>query len=190
MRKECMVHTVCAGAKIPRNPGNFSVFHAQCIGSPSPSSSLGWHVACKAFAVLDQTGHLTVTFAILWIILHLNVSLCCLRRLQSDIPQKNVQTYKPQKISRGEVLGICLVFLFPFAVNCIPFVWNMYGLTGTFCWIRTMRYRSCEDHHLSTILMLTMYYVPILLTSLLAFVTVLLIMIVMCRGSVQMMGIA
>lgn len=150
----------------------------------------GWHAACKAFAVLDQTGHLTVTFSILWIILHLNVSLCRLRRLQSGIPQKNVQAYKPQKISRGEVLGICLVFLFPFAVNWIPFVWNMYGLTGTFCWIRMMRYKSCEDRHLSIILMLTMYYVPILLTSLLAFVTVLWIMVVMCRGSVQMMGIA
>ena len=150
----------------------------------------GWHAACKAFAVLDQTGHLTVTFAILWIILHLNLSLCRLRRLQKGIPLKRVEIGRPQKISRGELLGTCLVFLLPFVVNWIPFVWNMYGLTGTFCWIRMMRYQSCEDRQLSIILMLSMYYVPILLASVLAFLTMLLIMAVMCRGSVQMMGIA
>lgn len=152
----------------------------------------GWHAACKAFAVLDQTGHLTVTFAILWIILHLNVSLCRLRRLQKGIPQRNTQQQigKPQRISRGEILGICLTFLFPFAINWIPFVWNMYGLTGTFCWIRLTRYKTCDDRRLSITLMLTMYYIPILLTSLLAFLTMLLIIAVMCRGSVQMMGIA
>ena len=38
--KESLVHTVYACAKIPSNPGNFSVFHTQYIGSPSPSSSL------------------------------------------------------------------------------------------------------------------------------------------------------
>ena len=153
----------------------------------------GWHAACKAFAVLDQTGHLTVTFAILWIILHLNVSLCRLRRLQKGVPQRSTsvqQTGKPQQISRGEVLGICLTFLLPFAINWIPFAWNMYGLTGTFCWIRLTRYQSCEDRRLSITLMLTMYYIPILLTSLLAFLTMLLIIVVMCHGSVQMMGIA
>ena len=150
----------------------------------------GWHAACKAFAVLDQTGHLTVTFAILWIILHLNLSLCRLKRLQMGIPQENVQTGKPQKISRREVLGICLTFLLPFAINWIPFVWNMYGLTGTFCWIRLTRFQSCEDRQLSITLMLTMYYVPILLTSFLALMTMLLIIAVMCRGSVQRGGIA
>ena len=150
----------------------------------------GWHAACKAFAVLDQTGHLTVTFAILWLILHLNVSLCRLRRLQLGIPQKKIQTGKSQKISRGEVIGICFTFLLPFAINWIPFVWNMYGLTGTTCWIRLVRYQSCEDRRLSITLMLTMYYIPILLTSFLAFMTMLLIIAVMCRGSVQMGGIA
>ena len=150
----------------------------------------GWEGACKAFAVLDQTGHLTVTFAILWIILHLNVSLCRLRGMQDGIPQKNVPSGKRQKISRGEILGICLTFLLPFAINWIPFVWDMYGLTGTFCWIRMIRYQSCEDRKLSIALMLSMYYVPILLTSVLAFVTMLLIMALLCRGSVQMMGVA
>ena len=151
----------------------------------------GWHAACKAFAVLDQTGHLTTTFAILWIIFHLNLSLCRLRRLQMGIPQRSAhQTGRPQRISRGELLGICLTFLLPFAINWIPFVWNMYGLTGTFCWIRLTRYQSCEDRRMSITLMLSMYYVPILLTSLLALLTLLLIMAVMCRGSVQMMGIA
>ena len=38
--------------------------------------------------------------------------------------------------------------------------------------------------------MLAMYYIPILLTSLLAFLAMLLIIAIMCRGSVQMMGIA
>ena len=150
----------------------------------------GWHAACKAFAVIDQTGNLTMTFAILWIILHLNVSLCRLRQLQKGIPLNDIQTGKPQTISRGEVLGICFTFLLPFAVNWIPFVWNMYGLTGTLCWIRLTRYQSCEDRRLSITLMLAMYYVPLLLTSFLAFTTMLLIIAVMCQGSVQMMGIA
>ena len=152
----------------------------------------GWHAACKAFAVIDQTGNFTMTFAILWIILHLNVSLYRLRQLQKGISLNiyGIQTGQSQTISRGEVLGICFVFLLPFAINWIPFVWNMYGLTGTFCWIRLTRYQSCEDRHLSIILMLVMYYIPILLTSFLAFVTMLLIMVVMCQGSVQMMGIA
>ena len=156
----------------------------------------GWHAACKAFAVLDQTGHLTVTFAILWIILHLNVSLCRLRRLQRGFPlrsaaqQQQISLGKHQRISRGEILGVCLTFLLPFAINWIPFVWNMYGLTGTFCWIRLTRYKTCDSRRMSITLMLTMYYIPILLTSLLAFFTMLLIIAVMCRGSVKMMGIA
>ena len=153
----------------------------------------GWHAACKAIAMFDQTGNLAVTFTILWIILHLNVSLCRLLRLQNlnDIPRMNTPTgQSAQKISRGEVLGICFVFLLPFAINWIPFVWNMYGLSGTFCWIRMMRHQSCEDRQLSIILMLTMYYIPILLTSVLAFMTMLFIIAVMCRGSMQMMGIA
>ena len=150
----------------------------------------GWHTACKAFAVLDQTGHTMVTYAILWIILHLNVSLCRLKRLQMGIPQKNVQTGKPQRISCGEVLGILFMFLVPFAINWIPFIWDMYGLMGTVCWIRLTRFQSCKERLLGTTLMLTMYYIPILLTSFLALLTMLLITAVMCQGSVQMRGIA
>ena len=82
-----------------------------------------------------------------------------------------------------EVMGVTVVVTLPFTFNWVPFLWNMYGLSGLFCWIKEVSNGNCNDRTLSIILMFSMSYGPLLSLIFIGFLCLLAITLILCRGS-------
>ena len=72
-----------------------------------------------------------------------------------------------KNVARLERLYIVLIFIFPFIFNWIPFIDNTYGRFGAWCWIRTINYDDCSEHHFGTILRIVLWNVPFISTHIL-----------------------
>ena len=59
-----------------------------------------------------------------------------------------------------EILYILFIFVLPLVFNWIPFINNIYGHEGLWCWIRNIDINSCERLVFGQALQLGLYYVP------------------------------
>ena len=59
-----------------------------------------------------------------------------------------------------EILYILFIFVLPLVFNWIPFINNIYGHGGLWCWIRNVDINSCERLVFGQALQLGLYYVP------------------------------
>lgn len=82
----------------------------------------GWNGACTAIGFFAQYFAFSKTFAITWV----SIFIFSVATLKKEL-------YKP----RYEAAGVLVVFLLPSVFTWIPLVGNTYGLTGTWCWIRS-----------------------------------------------------
>ena len=60
-----------------------------------------------------------------------------------------------------EILYILFIFVLPLVFNWIPFINNIYGLAGPWCWIRNVDVNSCERLVFGQALQLGLWYVPV-----------------------------
>ena len=150
----------------------------------------GWGTACVVFGFMDQVSMWMSNFVIIWIMLYLVSLAYHLRRVQgSELTHSSNQTFMTQatcflcrSICR-EVVGVLVVVALPFMFNWVPFLWNMYGLSGLFCWIKEVSNGNCNDRTLSTVLMFSMSYGPLLSLVFVGFLCLLAITLILCRGS-------
>ncbi len=110
----------------------------------------GWMPACRALGFMDQVTAWMGNFVIVWIVFYLLYLI------------RGTKMLKFTPLSRRELVGIGVCFLFPFVFNWIPFIHNYYGLSGSWCWIKLTRKR-CNDTDITTGLgyMTGMYYLPL-----------------------------
>ena len=77
-----------------------------------------------------------------------------------------------------EILYILFIFVLPLVFNWIPFINNIYGHAGLWCWIRSVDVNSCERLVFGQALQLGLYYVPVYIILVLWF---LLYIIIFCK---------
>lgn len=121
----------------------------------------GWETACAAFGFINEVSMWMSNCMIVWIVFYLQSSV---QRITNGY-RFRIQYYQHVNISQSKGWEMCrllLVFLLPVALNWIPFIWNMYGISGLFCWIKLAPNDNCSDRHLSTILMFALSYGPLL----------------------------
>ena len=98
----------------------------------------GWHTSCVLFAYLDMVTTWMSSFMLIWIVLLMFWWYYHLVRGHSVLATNCVSHF-------CEVIGILLSILCSFVISCIPFIKNMYGISGPWCWIRTISEDDCLD---------------------------------------------
>ena len=91
-----------------------------------------------------------------WMVL---LAVCC---LTFDLFMKVV--FLKFDTIRYEVVYCIVIFLIPFSFNWIPFIYNAYGDSGAYCWIRESKIHDCEKMDYYAIsLRFALYWIPYLL---------------------------
>lgn len=150
----------------------------------------GWRTACVAFGFMDQVSMWMSNCIIVWIMLYLLSKVYYLLRVQylhreaqseAAAPRDNRQSSVSICRKVKEAVGILLVIVIPFTFNWVPFRWQMYGFSGLFCWIKVLVSNdNCDDRRLSTILMFSMSYGPLLLLMFCSFLCFLAVTSLLC----------
>ena len=79
-----------------------------------------------------------------------------------------------------EVTGLIIILLFPFTFNWVPFVNNMYGLSGLWCWIKLTN-GDCHNYTQGIIYQFTLYYGPVAILVFFSSIAFIAIVIVLCK---------
>ena len=134
---------------------------------------------CAFYGFLDQIALWMCNVAIIWIMLYMLWIANKLQRVQRGAsPTKN-------KISiKTELIGLCFLLFFPLTFNWIPFIWNMYGISGLWCWIKESR-GYCEDYGLGTALIFSLYYGPLIIIISFSFVSLMVVISTLCKGALS-----
>ena len=82
---------------------------------------------------------------------------------------------------KHEAIGLITVFVLPFAFNWIPFIQNMYGLSGFWCWIKPAEGGCNGDHTLGDLYQFGLHYAPAALVVIFTYVAFTTIVIVLCK---------
>ena len=141
----------------------------------------GWGGMCTAAAFADQISTWMETLVICWIVLYmltLTIRILKTPTEYDQLPDDN--EVQGIKFSKAELFGVLFCMFFPFMFNWLPFIWNMYGLLGAWCWIKLIRGDCHSDYKLGLSLMLALLYGPLLLVILFAFFTLAFIVIILC----------
>ena len=89
-----------------------------------------------------------------------------------------------------EILYILFIFVLPLVFNWIPFINNIYGHAGVWCWIRSVDLDTCEKLVFGQALQLALYYVPLYIILVLWFLLYLAILCKLRGNSKRWKGIA
>ena len=103
--------------------------------------------------------------------------------------RNTVDSQQVQEVSRSELFGIFATLVFPFTFNWIPFMFDMYGLSGLWCWIKRTQHGCNEDQSLGLKLMFSLFYGLLLLLMLFSVISLLVILIALCKRWVGLMGL-
>lgn len=125
----------------------------------------GWEGACAALGFITQVTESVKTLVVCWIVLYLFILV--------------VFKYNASRLHH-EAFGLIIVVIVPLMVDWLPFVWNSYGLSGLWCWIK-LTDDHCNDKFDGVGLILAIEYVPLLLASLFTLVCFLILLIVLCK---------
>lgn len=106
------------------------------------------HHLCIAVGFLSQYGSWVLLLYIYWVISQLLLLSVC-----------HVSTKK------AEPFIVLLPVLLPIPISCIPFIHNLYGSAGAWCWIVTAT-ADCEKVYAGQIEQFVLWYGPMFLASL------------------------
>ena len=139
---------------------------------------------CAFYGFLDQIALWMCNVAIIWIMLYMLWIVNKLRRVQRGANSTN------HKISiKAELVGLFFLVFFPLTFNWIPFVWNMYGISGLWCWIKESR-GYCEDYELGLTLIFTLFYAPLIIIVTFSFISLVAIATILCNGLINRSAVA
>ena len=110
----------------------------------------GWRAACQLFAYLDVVSTWITNFLMIWITIRLLLIMRMIVKLPSRKHTSCVHNghINKRKSHIGKIIGIIILFVSG-AISLIPFAklkgTNMYGISGPWCWIRTIGDDDCLD---------------------------------------------
>ncbi len=110
----------------------------------------GWEGACTAVAYISQMMESAKLTIVAWIVLYLFVMA--------------VWKVQLNKLWH-EVAGLMTTLVIPLLKDWLPLHWNMYGLTGMWCWIKLVDDNCDPKYGLAIGLMFAVEYGPVLLIS-------------------------
>ena len=145
------------------------------------SVKTGWGGVCTAVAFLNQITTWMETLVICWIVLYMltvTIRILKTRTMHDQLPNDD-ETQRNQ-FSKAELFGVLFCVFFPFTFNWLPFIWNMYGLSGAWCWIKLTQGDCHSDYKLGLSLMLALLYGPLLLVIFFGFSIFVFIAIILC----------
>ena len=143
----------------------------------------GWSKACIASGFFSVMTLWMGNIIIFWIVVYLAwIGYCLYRRTQNhhinDFPRRHPRMFE----------GACVIFLLvlvPVIIAVIPFIRNMYGLAGLWCWIKIMNHVCGDLGGLPLTLDLTLFYAPLLVIFMFTTVASCFAVICCCRGGVR-----
>ena len=147
----------------------------------------GWTELCAAIGYLDIVAAWMNHFVIIWIMLYmlkLSWQLQCL-------PSNQQATPPSKKSHTREIIGVVFLVVSPFLFCWIPFVKNMYGISGLWCFIKTKcdSHNGCKDfQHLSLTLMMIMFYGPLIGIFIFGLICLVIILILLQKSSTHLHG--
>ena len=153
----------------------------------------GWESVCAVFGFMDQIAMCANDVIIIWIMLYLLKLTWHIYRVQTG---RALVVYKIDdearwcgSVSKLEIFGVFLTVFLPVAYSWIPFLRNMYGLSGLWCWIKPTRH-TCDDFSLGLIFMFTVHFGPFLVLVLFVYIGLFTIVLFLCKGAFEMRGLA
>ena len=126
----------------------------------------GLNDLCAAIGFITQTTMWMFNMIIIWIVTYLFLL--------------GVFRYSANKRTH-EVTGIVVSLVFPLTFNWVPFIENMYGLAGLWCWIKLTKGDCHNDYTIGIIYQFSLFYGPLVVLILLSFISCVLIVIMLCR---------
>ena len=148
----------------------------------------GWNSkeACRTIGFLNQVAEWMQNFVILWIITYL--LMLVIKLLRPHI-WGNSET-RPQRFAVAEYMLLVLCIVVPFGFKWIPFIKEMYGVSGLWCWIKvTKTEQDKETNAHGVALIFTLFYGPLLLIVVYVFIAVLIIIAVLLHRVRRRRGI-
>ena len=125
---------------------------------------------CAAFGFINHMTEWIFHGTMAWVIVYL--TLMAVFKYQANKP-------------KHEVSGLIIILLFPFIINWIPFVNDMYGLAGIWCWIKLTNGDCHSDHTLGVVYHFTLYYGPFGIFVFGSYVAFIAIVITLCKERVE-----
>ena len=141
----------------------------------------GWGGMCTAVAFINQISLWMESLVICWIVLYmltLTIRILKTPTEYDQLPDDN--EVRGIKFSKAKLFGIRFCMFFPFMFNWLPFIWDMYGLSGAWCWIKLTQGNWHSDYKMGLSLMLALLYGPLLLVILSGFSIFVFITIALC----------
>ena len=135
----------------------------------------GFEGLCVAAGFLYQVVFWMELLVICWIALYLLMILAF---------RRNVTAVKWKQ----EVCGLTVVLILPILFNWIPFVNDMYGLSGSYCWIKPSMNSNCKYDYMGLTLMFVLLNGPEFLVSIVVLLSLVAIAMVMCRNVMRQQG--
>ena len=130
----------------------------------------GFEGLCAAAGFLINAINWMILSIMCWIVLYLLL----------------VFKYSANAIRRKhEICGLAVVLILPFLFNWIPFVKNMYGLSGEQCCMKPSVRSYCKYDSVGLAFIFLLAYGPEILVGIIMFVSFGTILIVMCRRALQ-----
>ena len=158
----------------------------------SIKNGTGWSDMCAALGFLDMVTSWMGNFIIVWIMLYMLVLSWQLHRMavsdRNEIQWRNIDPSRRYM----ESIGVLLLLFSPFLFSWIPFAMDMYGLSGLWCWIKTVsEENNCNDSrfaHKSLALIVSMFYGPLVLIIVFGFVCMVTTILLLCRSARNLHG--
>ena len=145
----------------------------------------GAYGLCAFYGFLDQIALWMCNVAIIWNVLYNLWIAVELLKIQKGAPGNPDKC----KISiKTELIGLFFLLIFPVTFNWIPFIWDMYGISGLWCWIKESR-GYCEGYELGLTLIFTLFYGPLIIIITFTFISFMVIGGILCNGALREGGI-
>ena len=128
---------------------------------------------CIAFAFAVQVTVFQLMMVLTWILVYLFLLV--------------IFNYKADS-KKQEIAGLVITLGLPLLLNLLPFIHNLYGLAGAWCWIRATSSDCQSLITLGIIFQIALFYGPKTFLVLLSFMMFLVIAVTLCRQSCNRSG--
>ena len=144
-----------------------------------------WSHACSAFGFLDQIASWMGFAAIVWIMIYMLWRTYHLYKIQDGEQQEDIP--KPKVSKKVKIIGILTLLIAPFVLNWLPFMQELYGQSGPWCWIKTTQ-STCDIIEFGVALTLVLFFVPVFGVVAFGFISLTIICICGCKAALKLSG--
>ena len=144
-----------------------------------------WSRACIAFGFFDQVLSWMGFTAIVWIIIYMLWRTFHLSKIKAGEQEENV--HMPKVPRKFELIGISTLFIAPLVLNWMPFMQELYGLSGPWCWIKTT-HNNCDTIKFGVALTVVLFFIPALVVVLFSFISFTVICSCGCKAALKLNG--